>query len=269
MSEYSGLLRKMSTRHGEDTKVEYFLNLDGEDVVNMSELVGHEVSISFGGKKNCVACGKNIRGKTYNDGYCYPCVTTLPQTDMCIVRPHTCHFAAGTCRDEEWGKKNCFIDHILYLARSSSIKVGITRGTQVPTRWMDQGAVEAVVIGCFPDRKTVGEAEVLISQHFSDKTNWRKMLKNDVADVPFDEYIAKARAVLPDEMKKYLVGDGTVYEFEYPVDRYPEKVTSLKLDKVPEVEGVLTGIKGQYLMFDDKVLNLRAHSGYNVLFNDL
>ena len=264
MIEVKGLLRKMLTQHGEDNSVQYFLNLDGEKSVEISSLVGKEITIKFAGKKNCVECGKNIRGKTYNDGYCYTCVTTLPQTDMCIVRPHTCHFAEGTCRDEEWGKKNCFIDHILYLARSSSIKVGITRGTQVPTRWMDQGALEAVVIGCFPDRKTVGDAEVLISKHFSDKTNWRKMLKNEVTDVPFADYITKAREVLPPEMQQYLVEDNKQYAFTYPVEQYPEKVTSMKLDKIPEITETLLGIKGQYLIFDNKVLNLRAHSGYNI-----
>jgi len=267
MSEYKGLLRKMGTQHNNDS-VEYLLNLDGEDVVSLNQYVGKEITIHFEGKKNCVACGKNIRGKTYNDGYCYTCVTTLPQTDMCIVRPNTCHFANGTCRDEEWGRTHCFIEHILYLARSSAIKVGITRNTQVPTRWMDQGANEAVIIGRFRDRKTVGEAEVLISQHFSDKTNWRKMLKNEVTDVAFDEYVKTAREVLPDEMKQYLVDDGEIFAFSYPVEHWPQKVTSMKLDKVPEITDTLTGIKGQYLIFGDRVLNMRAHSGYNIIFAD-
>ncbi len=264
MGIVKGLLRKMITAHGEDNSVNYSLNLDGESVLNMNELVGKEITLRFGGKKNCVNCGRNIRGKTYNDGYCYPCVTTLPQTDMCIVRPHTCHFAEGTCRDEEWGKANCFTEHILYLARSSSIKVGITRGSQVPTRWMDQGAIEAVIIGRFPDRKAVGEAEVCISSHFSDKTNWRKMLKNEVTDIPFEEYIKTAQESLPEDMKQYLVEPDKQFTFEYPVEAYPTKVTSLKFDKLPEIKETLKGIKGQYLIFDNKVLNLRAHSGYNI-----
>lgn len=267
MQSVSGLLRKMVTRHGADNSVLYSLSLDGETVVDLNQLVGHEVTIRYGGKKNCVFCGRNIRGKTYNDGYCYPCVTSLPQTDMCIVRPHLCHFAEGTCRDEEWGKQNCFADHMLYLARSSSIKVGITRKTQVPTRWMDQGAVEAVVIGCFPDRKTVGEAETIISEHLSDKTNWRKMLKNEVTDLSFDECIQKAQDVLPPEFSQYLLRDFQVLSFKFPVEEYPAKITSLKLDKVPEITEVLKGIKGQYLIFENKVLNLRAHSGYQIEFS--
>lgn len=191
---YTGVLEKMFTAYDEASgKVSYALNLNGAEACSLNEWVGHEIAISFEGKINCTQCGRSIR-KTYNDGFCYPCLTTLPQADICMVKPELCHFHLGTCRDAQWGEQHCFIPHTLYLARSSGIKIGITRGTHPISRWMDQGAVEAMAIGHFPNRREVGLAEKAISGAMSDKTNWRKMLTNDVTDRPFEEFVEQAGA---------------------------------------------------------------------------
>jgi len=261
---FSGSLRKMITQYDQETgKVDYSLNLDGHAVCGLNELVGREVTVSFSGKMNCTVCGKNIR-KTYSDGLCYPCLIKLPQADMCILKPEQCHHHLGTCRGPQWGLDNCFIPHTLYLARSSGIKVGITRQKQQFTRWADQGASEAMVIGTFPNRLEVGLAEVALSSGMSDKTNWRKMLTNDISSAPFEEYVKMAQGVLTEDQRKNLVESVLVHKYHYPVDKFPEKVKSFKLDKVRLFTKKLTGIKGQYMIFDNEVINIRSHSGYKI-----
>jgi hypothetical protein len=262
--DYSGSLRKMKTEYNQQTgDINYFFNMDGQAVCNMNELVGQEITLTFAGKINCTHCGKNIR-KTYSDGLCYPCLIKLPQADMCILKPEQCHFHKGTCRDEAWGLANCFIPHTLYLARSSNIKIGITRDHQHFTRWVDQGASEAMAIGTFPNRLEVGLAEVAISEKLSDKTNWRKMLTNDITDKNFEDYVEIAKNTLDDEQKKHLLETHQTFQFNYPVNQYPEKVKSFKLDKCRFFSNVLTGIKGQYLIFGNEVINIRSHSGYGI-----
>ena len=264
--DYTGSLRKMKSEYDKESgDITYFLNLDGEPVCNLNELVGKEISLTFAGKINCTTCGRNIR-KTYSDGLCYPCLISLPKGDMCILKPHQCHFDKGTCRDEEWALQNCFIPHTLYLARSSAIKIGITRHNQQFIRWVDQGATEAMKIGSFPNRREVGLAEFAISDKFSDKTNWRRMLVNEVTDKNFDEYVDTAREVLNDDQRQHLIEEREVFKFNYPVDEWPEKVKSFKLDKTRLFTGKLTGIKGQYMIFGNEVINLRSHSGYGITF---
>jgi hypothetical protein len=266
MTRASGVIRKMFTSYDAATgRVSYQLNLDEDGVVDLNELVGHEISISFSGNIYCVQCGDAIK-KTFSGGYCYGCFITLAQTDMCILKPEQCHFHAGTCRDEAFGERHCFQSQTLYLARSSGIKVGITRTGQQLTRWMDQGAIEAMELGFFDDRLSVGQAEVKIAVEMSDKTNWRKMLKNDVTDADFAPYRDSAIAALTDEELEFVTDEGKTYAFEYPVQRYPEKVTSKKLDKQPMFTEVLQGIKGQYLILDTFVMNLRSHGGYHIVF---
>ena len=262
--DYNGTLRKMKNEYDEASgDVTYYLNLDNEAVCKLNDAIGKEVTLSFGGKIFCTSCGKKIR-KTYSDGLCYPCMQSLPSADMCILKPHTCHHHLGTCRDPQWGLDNCFQPHTLYLARSSSIKIGITRGTVPFGRWMDQGAIEGMAIGSFPNRREVGLAEYSVSEKMSDKTNWRKMLTNDVTDVPFEEYVGMAKATLNDEQRSHLIEDPKSYKINYPVTEYPAKVKSCNLTKMPFISKTLTGIKGQYLLFDNEVLNLRSHAGFEI-----
>lgn len=267
MPSVKGTLRKMNTAHTPETGiVNYTLNLDNQGVLELNSLVGQKIHLTFSGKIFCVACGRSIT-KTFNSGYCYPCFSTLAECDICIVKPEKCHFHLGTCRQPDWGTSHCFQDHTLYLARSSSIKVGITRTIQQVHRWMDQGAIEAKEIGFFPDRYQVGLAEASISQKMEDKTNWRKMLKNEVTDEPFEGYLETILNTLSEAQAKLLVSDGRTYSFTYPVQVYPKKITSKKFDKLPEFTSILQGIKGQYLIFDSHVMNLRSQAGYEITLN--
>lgn len=267
MPPVNGILRKMNTHYTPETnQVSYALNLDGQEVLSLNPLIGSEVCLEFGGFIHCVACHRKI-SKTFNNGYCYPCFTSLAQCDVCIMQPQKCHYHLGTCREPAWGKQYCFQQHTLYLARSSSVKIGITRSAQQVHRWMDQGAVEAQVVGFFEDRYQVGQAEAAIANIMADKTNWRKMLKNEVSDADFAPYFQKISHVLSEKQGAFLMADGPSYAFAYPVQTYPQKVVSKKLEKFPKLQGRLVGIKGQYLIFEDYVVNLRTHGGYQIAFS--
>ena len=190
----------------------------------------------------------------------------LAACDTCIIKPELCHYDKGTCRQPEWGEKNCFIPHYVYLAVSSHVKVGITRHTQIPTRWIDQGASYALPILKVEDRKTSGELEIEIAKSFSDKTNWRKMLANDVADedlYALREQIYDDFADIFDDFDAEDLEDDLTH-INYPVLEYPSKVTSMGFDKKPVIEGTLMGIKGQYLILDTGVVNMRKHQGYYI-----
>jgi hypothetical protein len=189
------------------------------------------------------------------------------------MKPETCHFDEGTCRQTEWGEFNCFIPHYVYLANSSGIKVGITRGTQIPTRWIDQGAGQALPIFQVATRLQSGLLEVAIKEHVSDRTDWRKMLKGEAEALDLisirDELLEKCSAEI-EAIRVEQDGaaikqiDESVVDIRYPVTEYPKKVKSLNFDKQPEIEGTLMGIKGQYLILDTGVLNIRKFSGYNM-----
>ena len=254
--------------------VKYQLNV-GDELVDMNALIGKKIQLSYGGEINCVACGRKTK-KSYGQGHCYPCFRDLASCDMCIMKPETCHYEAGTCREPEWGEANCFQAHYVYLANSSGVKVGITRGTQIPTRWIDQGAGQALPIFKVATRLQSGLIEVELKKHVSDRTDWRKMLKADaepldlkaLADDLLDKCSndsAKIKSEQGDTAIQAL--DETVVVINYPVSVYPEKRKSLNLDKQPEIEGTLQGIKGQYLILDTGVLNIRKFSGYNIEVN--
>tara|TARA_B100000768_G_C11089187_1_gene294187 strand:- start:95 stop:682 length:588 start_codon:yes stop_codon:yes gene_type:complete len=190
------------------------------------------------------------------------------------MRPETCHYAAGTCREPSWGEEFCMQDHIVYLANSSGVKVGITRVNQIPTRWIDQGAAQALPIFRVKSRYQSGLVEVTFKAHVSDRTDWRKMLKG----VPVSVDLKGVRQELMQECNAEIIAlqqrfgegeitplsDEEVVEISYPIDQYPEKVKSLNFDKTPEISGLLHGIKGQYLILDTGVLNIRKFSGYSI-----
>lgn len=251
--------------------VQYQLPI-GTDLLPMNERIGQSIKLSYQNEIHCVACGRKTK-KSFGQGHCYPCFRDLASCDMCIMKPETCHYAAGTCREPEWGEKNCFIPHYVYLANSSGIKVGITRGTQIPTRWMDQGASQALPIFQVDNRLQSGLLEMTIKQHVSDRTDWRKMLKADAEPLDLkairDDLIEQCSAevaVIKEEQSSDAIQvlDEQVVDIYYPISEYPEKIKSLNFDKQPEVEGTLLGIKGQYLILDTGVLNIRKFSGYNI-----
>ena len=262
MPTYEGNIRKMRTQLAEP--VHYILPLNDQPV-DMNELIGQQISIQFDGQINCINCGR-LTKKSYSQGFCYPCMIKSPQNSECIIRPELCRAHLGEGRDVEWERKHHLQPHIVYLAQTDAVKVGVTRDTQVPTRWIDQGAWRAIKIAEVPYRFLAGQIEVALKSHFTDKTNWRSMLTdktNDTLDIR--DYHRTAVDQLPADLREYYCGDCSVTSIHYPVLAYPTKVKSVGLEKNPEVTGRLTGIRGQYLMFGDgRVLNVRTHSGYYV-----
>lgn len=267
---YSGNIQKMLTHLGK--QVEYQLPI-GDEQVDMNELIGQTIRLNFNQEINCIACGRKTK-KSFNQGFCYPCFQSLAQCDSCIIKPELCHYAAGTCREPEWGETHCMIDHYVYLANSSGIKVGITRGTQIPTRWMDQGAVQALPIFRVKDRLTSGMVEVAMKNHVADKTSWQRMLKGEPDAVDLESKRDELFEMTQKQLKSILSGQGdsaityleqdSIVDIQFPVLNYPEKVKSFNFDKTPEVRGKLMGIKGQYLILDTGVLNIRKYGGYHV-----
>ena len=268
--KYTGNIQKMHTQLN-DT-VQYHLPV-GEQLVDMNALIGSEIHLHHSDAINCIACGRKTK-KSFSQGFCYPCFQSLAQCDSCIIKPEKCHYAEGTCREPEWGEKHCLQDHYVYLANSSGLKVGITRGTQIPTRWMDQGATQALPIFRVKDRLTSGLVEVIFKDHVADKTSWQKMLKGQAEPLDImarrDELFELCESSIQELKQKLgdqaltLLTEEDVIEIQYPVNQYPEKVKSFNFDKTPEVSGVLQGIKGQYLILDGGVINMRKFGGYHV-----
>lgn len=256
----SGNILKMSTEL--ESPVNYYLPL-GNQIIEMNPLIDKEISLHFTGQINCISCGK-VTKRSFNQGFCYNCLQTAPEASESVVRPELSKAHFGIARDMEWAEKNDLIEHAVYLAVSSEIKVGVTRHHQIPTRWIDQGANYAVKLAKTPNRHIAGVIEVLLKKHFTDRTNWQAMLKNQSAEnIDILEEKQKAKHLLPRGLQKYFDQDDEITHIEYPVKEFPKKIKSLGFDKTPVINGTLTGIKGQYLIFDNlNVLNIRKHSGY-------
>lgn len=271
-SSRAGNLRKMIARHEDPVQYEMVL---GEHRIGMNDYIGKSLQLRYLGRINCIHCGRKT-SKSFSQGYCFPCMRSLAECDSCIVKPETCHFDTGTCRDPEWAQGHCFQDHYVYLANSSGIKVGITRGSQIPTRWMDQGATQALPIFRVKSRFIAGLLEMELKKHVSDRTDWRKMLKGVAEEVDLrrqrQRLVAECHdtiTALTDRFGADAVAsleDAAVVEIAYPVLAYPDKVKSFSFDKSESVEGTLEGIKGQYLIFDTGVINMRKFGGYLVEF---
>lgn len=244
--------------------VQYYLSFSDEEV-HMNELIGKTLKLEFEGQINDIVTGE-LTKKSYGQGYSYKSFINLAQCDMCIMKPETCHFDEGTCREPDWAETHCFVPHIIYLANTSKPKVGITRQSQVPTRWIDQGAFEALPILKVKDRKTSGQIEIELAKAIGDKTNWRDMLKGVKQERDLEELredLFEEFADILDTFDVEEVEDG-ITEIEYPVQAYPEKVKSVGFDKMPIIEDRLMGIRGQYLIFENCVLNIRKHNGYYI-----
>ena len=255
-----GNLLKMATNQTET--VDYLLNI-GDQQVYVNDWIGHTISLKFLNTINCIRCGRETK-KSFFQGYCYPCFISAPETDECILRPEKCMAHEGISRDMEWSKTHCLIDHYVYLAVSSGLKVGVTRHNQIPTRWIDQGASRAVRIAKTPNRHLAGLIEVDLKKHFADKTNWQQMLKNVVKrEINLKEEKQKVFQWLREDLQQHLIDNDEITEIQYPVKQFPQKVKSVNFDKTGEYTGMLTGIKGQYLIFEDgSVFNVRKHNGY-------
>jgi hypothetical protein len=241
---------------GEDGVV-YRLQL-GKQWIALNPLIGRQVRLAFEGEKRCIHCDRKVN-KLFNGGYCWPCFQNLARNDLCQVKPSLCHYE--TCREQAWGDAHCMIPTYVYLAKSSDIKVGITRN--VPGRWMDQGAVEAVPIALVPTRKMAGDLELFLTDHIADKTNWRKMIKGEVTAESIREVRERILALIPPDFQGYILPDEAVRSFNYPVTGLPAKIASHDLEKGPAA-GRLLGIKGSYLIFDTGVLNVPKFAGFGV-----
>jgi len=266
-----GPLKKLTAQLDSKGHVQYQLPI-GEQSIPLNELIGKHITLEHVGVINCSNCGRKTK-KSYSQGFCYPCMQKLAQCDMCIMKPETCHHHLGTCREPEWGTKNCMVPHYVYLANSSGLKVGITRHTQIPTRWIDQGAVQALPIFKVSSRIQSGLVEIALSKFVADKTNWRAMLKGSPEEI---DLVARAKELKPkiaQELADIALQYGEdavesleeeVVELHFPVEQYLEKISSFNFDKTPEVSGVLLGIKGQYLIFDKGVINMRKFTSYHI-----
>lgn len=258
--KYSGVLTKMRTENS--APIQYYLLFEN-DFLNMNQILDRQLSISFI-KYQCLNCG--LDKKIFRMGYCYDCFYQVPQAADWVIRPElsTAHLGKED-RDLEFETKMQLQPHVVYLANSSSVKVGVTRKSQVPTRWIDQGAHEAIEIVEVPNRYLAGITEVALKDHVSDKTNWRAMLKNDIKDEDLVHWRSELKQYIPAEAMEYFIANNTETNLEFPVIQYPQKPKSLNLEKTQNYSGVLKGIKGQYLIFeDDTVFNVRSNEGYVV-----
>lgn len=255
-----GKLEKMPVEPSEP--VVYTLTL-GETPVVMNDLIGSEISLRFTGEIRCIRCDRKT-DKAFGQGFCYPCFRDAPENAECIVRPELCRGHLGEGRDPAWEEEHHNQPHAVYLALTSAVKVGVTRWTQVPTRWIDQGAAAALVVARTPYRQLAGEIEVASKELFTDRTNWQRMLKDERLEGA-DLTAERERFIeaLPSHLKEYALTDAEVLEISYPVTEPPAKVKSVNLDKEPILTDVLAGVRGQYLIFSDqRVINIRRYSGY-------
>ena len=273
-NDWSGQIAKMQVSVDDNNVAKYQLPV-GDSFVDMNSLIGQKIAVQYGGCINCIHCNRKIK-KSFNQGYCYVCLTRLARCDTCIIKPELCHYSKGTCREPQWGEENCLQDHFVYLANTGQIKVGITRHVSngVSSRWIDQGASQAMAIFRVKERLLSGLVEIEIAKHIGDKTNWRTMLKGQPEQLDLIamqhkvvELVKEPLQVIQDKYGIQAVQplEPNPIQINYPVNEYPVKIKSINLDKEPVFEATLLGIKGQYLLLDeDRVINMRKYSGYSL-----
>ncbi len=265
---YSGNIRKMRSKLV-NGKVEYQLPLyhilEPNHFIPMNELIGQTISMQFDHAIHCVATGKKIK-KTFGNGLSYDAYKNSPLAVPSIINPELSRIHEGVAlRDEAWEIEHHLKPHVVYLSKTAGVKVGVTRTTQMPTRWIDQGASEVIVLAETPYRQAAGLIEVELKQYISDKTAWQRMLKGELSQDNLIDRKNELLTKLPDELLKFVLEDDAIHTIEYPIEEHPTTVKSMKLDKVPLFEKKLVGIKGQYLIFDDNtVMNVRSHEGYHI-----
>lgn len=266
----TGNIRKMVTQL--DQSVHYSLPIGDQHIV-LSDCLGKSLSMQFTGNIHCVQCGRKT-SKSFQQGHCYPCFKRITECGNCMLFPDKCLASEEHCDPNDWVHASCLQPHVVYLANSSALKVGITRATQVPTRWIDQGAVQALPIFSTSNRKQAGLIENVLATFVNDKTNWRKMLSGvpDELDLirekarlleQADEPLQQMLAQLASDAQSLIESESV--KINFPVNHYPQKIKSFNFDKEPNVKGVLQGIKGQYLLLDNGVINLRKFGGYELM----
>ena len=260
MIKLEGNVRKMKSDF--KAPIEYSMILS-EHILPLNDHIGSNIKLEWSGIIHCVKCG-NKTNKSFFQGFCYPCFISAPESSECILKPELCQAHEGISRDMEWSEKYCLSNHYVYLSLTSGIKVGVTRYTQIPTRWIDQGAIKALKIAKTPNRYLAGAIEVKLKEFVSDRTSWQRMLKNDVnQDIDLYGYRETLKENLPSDLKTYVLNEEREKIIAYPINEYPEKIKSINFEKVKEFEGKLTGIKGQYIYIDNQfVVNMRKYSGF-------
>jgi hypothetical protein len=238
------------------------------DSLTLNEFLGKMVSFQWTGKIECVKCKKNCK-KSFGEGFCFTCFQTAPEASPCILRPELCRAHLGEGRDISYEKTNHLQPHVVYLALTDVVKVGVTRKTQIPTRWIDQGAAEVIIVAETENRYQAGIIEVALKEFYTDKTNWRNMLLN-IKDESVDLVAEKWQVhdSMPHDLSCFWLDDDTIFRFDYPVLSYPTSIQSFTFDDATtKIEGVLTGIRGQYLYLNgESVMNIRRHTGYEINF---
>ncbi len=254
---FQGVLQKMITEMG--SPVRYYMQLQ-DDFLMVNQLVNQKINLEFS-HFQCLNCGSSE--PIFRQGFCKKCFFEVPQAADWIMHPELskAHLDIED-RDLAYEKQMQLQPHYVYLANSSEVKVGVTRASQIPTRWIDQGAHEALIVAEFPNRYLAGITEVALKQHISDKTNWRKMLTNTIQDVDLKKLKYDLFPFFPEETKPFFVESSEEIHIHFPIEKYPAQVKSLNLLKTPTYSGTLIGIKGQYLIFEDgTVFNVRSNEG--------
>ena len=266
-----GTLRKMKTSLDESNTVKYQMVI-GDNTLELNPLIGKILTLNHTGKILCSNCGKKTK-KSYSQGHCYVCMQKLASCDLCIMKPETCHFDQGTCREPEWAQNHCFVPHYVYLSNTSGIKVGITRHSQIPTRWIDQGATQGLLLFKVSTRQLSGLIEVELAKMVSDKTHWQAMLKGNAEDKNLSEVANELIPHIETRLNELCMENGnykierlneSIQSINFPIEEFPTKIKSHNFDKNNEVTGTLMGIKGQYLIFDTGVINVRKFTSYEV-----
>src|SRR3990167_6185275 len=267
-------LRKLATSH--TTPIEYQLKFNNQSIP-LNAFLNKPFFLEWTGEIHCIQCNRAIK-KSFQQGYCFPCMQKINECNNCMIHPEKCLVETGNCDPADWAHAQCHQQQLVYLANSSGLKVGITQIKNNPTRWIDQGAIQALPIFQTSNRYQAGLIEVGLKEYIADKTNWRAMLMGNIAQLDLlaekKHVLSQAEQKLAAILKKYsdaitILDDNRIFTFEYPVITYPKKIISLSFDKTSKVGGILLGIKGQYLIFDSGVINIRKFGGYQVVVGEL
>ncbi|MFV0530075.1 MAG: DUF2797 domain-containing protein [Flavobacteriales bacterium] len=255
-----GVLKKMITENGKP--VNYFLDLDTH-IINVNQFINKSLYFKHIGYK-CLNCHEDKL--IFRQGFCKKCFFETPIAGDWVMKPELSQAHLGIeDRVLEYEEKIQLQPHIVYLANSSNLKVGVTRESQIPTRWIDQGAESAIPLVRVPNRYLAGITEVALKEYVADKTNWRKMLTSNSPEINLLETKKSLKKYLPQEVQEFYTEDSKEYHFDFPMNSYPEKIHSINLTKLPEFKKVLKGIKGQYLVFEDQTaFNIRSNEGFRV-----
>ena len=261
------VLQKMDSKL--ESTIQYSLRTPDNSIA-MNELIGKEISLLWSGVIYCSKCAK-VTKKSFGEGFCFICFSNAAEASPCILHPELCEAHLGKGRDLEFEERNHNQPHFVYLAATDKVKVGVTRATQIPTRWIDQGAGSSIILAETPNRYLAGCIEVALKDFFTDKTNWQNMLRNfQDESIDLEEEKWQVHDELPSDLTQYWIENDEITNLNYPVLEYPEKVSSMSFDKTALIQGKLTGIRGQYLIFDTKnVINIRRHTGYEIEINEV